>query len=98
MHAPEQTVEHFERLLPYAIALDVEKHWSERFETILADAAEKDGYHPTWHGGIFQAASFGAMTNEFGRSLVAAPEVPAVVFPVVEAAAAEVEAGKSLTT
>jgi hypothetical protein len=44
MHAPDQTIEHFEKLLPYAIALDQEKHWSDRFETLLASASE-GGYH-----------------------------------------------------
>src|SRR5690606_22181106 len=36
MHPPEKTPELFERYLPYAIALDVENRWAEKFAAILA--------------------------------------------------------------
>ncbi|HEX8257866.1 MAG TPA: DUF2207 domain-containing protein [Allosphingosinicella sp.] len=39
LHPPEKTPELFERYLPYAIALDVENEWAERFATVLAAAA-----------------------------------------------------------
>jgi uncharacterized membrane protein YgcG len=39
MHPPEKTPELFERYLPYAIALDVENRWAERFAGVLAAAA-----------------------------------------------------------
>ena len=39
LHPPEKTPELFERYLPYAIALDVENHWADRFATVLAAAA-----------------------------------------------------------
>jgi uncharacterized membrane protein YgcG len=51
---PDMTVERFERLLPYAVALGVEKPWSEHFEKELARHAptsERDTYNPTWHSG-----------------------------------------------
>lgn len=44
---PEETPELFEKLMPYALALDVAKTWGNRFEKILA--AEK--YQPTWYVG-----------------------------------------------
>ncbi len=47
--------EHFERLLPYAVALGVEKKWSQVFETWITKAAGKvagpeqaSSYQPTW--------------------------------------------------
>jgi len=50
---PPMTVERFERLLPYAIALGVEKPWSEHFEAELARNAISDvgdsGYSPAWY-------------------------------------------------
>jgi uncharacterized membrane protein YgcG len=49
---PPMTVERFERLLPYAIALGVEKPWSEHFEAELARNAvgEADrSYSPHWY-------------------------------------------------
>lgn len=39
LHPPEKTPELFERYLPYAIALDVENRWAQRFAGVLAAAA-----------------------------------------------------------
>ena len=44
LNAPEDTVEKFEELLPYAIALDCAQAWQKRFDKILTDA----DYTPTW--------------------------------------------------
>ena len=53
--APPMTVERFERILPYAIALGVEKPWSEHFEGELARHAVSDVtdnyYRPRWYAG-----------------------------------------------
>ncbi|MCZ7560390.1 MAG: DUF2207 domain-containing protein [Burkholderiaceae bacterium] len=53
--APELTTAHFERLLPYAIALEAEEPWSEAFEAAFARAHPgedlRDAYRPAWHGG-----------------------------------------------
>jgi len=52
---PPMTIERFERLLPYAIALGVEKPWSEHFEAELARNAVADAdngtYLPHWYSG-----------------------------------------------
>lgn len=54
---PPMSVERFERILPYAIALGVEKPWSEHFEGELArnavsDVAVSSGiYSPLWYSG-----------------------------------------------
>ena len=39
LHPPEKTPQLFERYLPYAVALDVENRWAERFAGVLAAAA-----------------------------------------------------------
>jgi uncharacterized membrane protein len=39
LHPPEKTPELFEKYLPYAIALDVENHWADKFAGVLAAAA-----------------------------------------------------------
>jgi uncharacterized membrane protein YgcG len=53
--APELTTERFERLLPYAIALDVEKPWAQAFEQAFARAHPGQdlahSYRPAWHSG-----------------------------------------------
>lgn len=37
LKAPEDTVEKFEELLPYAVALGCAKAWRKRFRTVLAE-------------------------------------------------------------
>lgn len=51
---PPLTVERFERILPYAIALGVEKPWSEHFQAELQRNAMADtpqSYSPLWYSG-----------------------------------------------
>lgn len=51
---PPLTVERFERILPYAIALGVEKPWSEHFQAELQRNAVTDApqsYSPLWYSG-----------------------------------------------
>lgn len=42
---PEQTPELFEKMLPYAIALDVENEWGKKFDSIL----KQFNYTPEWY-------------------------------------------------
>lgn len=53
MNPPEKTPELFERYLPYAIALDVENRWADRFAGVLAAAAATAGTTSTmaWYSG-----------------------------------------------
>jgi hypothetical protein len=56
MQAREITAERFEALLPYAVALDVEKPWSEAFAAALKRAHPEDAdpmrhYSPGWYSG-----------------------------------------------
>jgi uncharacterized membrane protein len=52
LHPPDKTPELFERYLPYAIALEVENRWAERFATVLAAAAAAGAAHTaTWYSG-----------------------------------------------
>lgn len=53
-NAPEKNPEVFEKFLPYAIALGVEKEWAKQFEG-LADMK------PSWYEGPDIAGSFGAI-------------------------------------
>jgi len=66
MQAPELTTQHFEALLPYAVALDVEKPWADAFAAALARSHPGDSdpmghyYRPTWHTGqSWSGANFG---------------------------------------
>lgn len=76
MHPPELTPKEFERLLPYALALDVEHLWSERFSETLRAAGEMDGkgYSPVWYVGRSSWHAIGAtgFSTEIGSSLSSA--------------------------
>ena len=65
--APDLTTTQFERILPYAIALDAEKPWSEAFAAAFARAHPGEdvalAYAPAWHGGR------GWGGGDFGRAL-----------------------------
>ena len=55
LNPPNRTPEHFEALLPCAMALDVENDWNEQFADVLARAAvdPASGRHhkPSWYSG-----------------------------------------------
>ena len=69
MKAPPQTPQEFARLLPYAVALDVEETWADRFTTLLGAAAVTAavaGYYSTdsssgFFGGSGLASSIAGM-------------------------------------
>ena len=85
--APAMTVTRFEQLLPYAIALGVEKPWSEHFEGELARHAVSDAadgsYQPSWYhsrsgwntssGGF--ANTVAAATSGMSAAMIAAQPV-----------------------
>ena len=68
---PEKTPELFEKLLPYAIALNVENEWCKKFDDILKLAK----YNPDWYTGSKQInySQFGnTFSNSFSSSLSSA--------------------------
>jgi uncharacterized membrane protein YgcG len=69
---PEKTPELFERYLPYAIALDVEDRWAERFASVLTSvmAAEGGNYRPRWYrGSSWNVGDPGRFASGLGSSL-----------------------------
>src|SRR5690606_40361174 len=73
--------QHFEALLPYAVALGVEKPWSRTFETWLATAAAGTAaaaYAPGWYSGG-DIGSFGKRIGGFSSSMAStiASTIPA---------------------
>ncbi|MDO9415692.1 DUF2207 domain-containing protein [Pararhizobium sp.] len=72
--APQMSPQHFEKLLPYAVALGVEKPWSKTFQTWLAaataSAAASAAYLPAWYSGDgLSAGSFGDRMGNFSSSM-----------------------------
>jgi uncharacterized membrane protein len=64
-NAPEITTERFEALLPFAVALGVERPWANAFQSALARAYPNDPdpmshYHARWRrGGSWSGTNFG---------------------------------------
>lgn len=85
--APRMSPQHYETLLPYAVALGVEKQWSRAFQAWLATAAAAGAaaaaahYGPAWYHGerAFDSNTIGdrmgglagSMANSFAASLPA---------------------------
>ena len=68
---PQKTPQHFEALLPFALALGVDQAWAERFATTLASIRNADGstYSPTWYNGNWNTANLSKTTSELGNGL-----------------------------
>jgi uncharacterized membrane protein YgcG len=80
--APPRTPELFEKMLPFAIALDVEQAWSERFADILQAAAEggkERSAGPRWYSGQswhqVGATTFSSMVGASLSSAIASSSV-----------------------
>lgn len=72
--APKMSPQHFETLLPYAVALGIEQHWSDAFETWLASAdaacAGVTSYNPGWdHSNFHRSSSIGERFGSFGSTM-----------------------------
>ena len=75
--APEMPPQQYETLLPYAVALDAERPWSESFQTWLTaatavgatSASDYDG--PSWYGGDrdFSIDDIGSTMSNLSRDL-----------------------------
>jgi len=70
LHPPEKTPELFERYLPYAVALNVENRWAERFTSVLAAAAAAGTATAVWYSGKSDIASDpGRFASRIGGTL-----------------------------
>ncbi len=73
-HPPEKTPELFEAYLPYAIALDVEQQWGDKFSAVLALAgSSEERYQPHWyHGRSWQHNNFTGFAGVMGGAMSSA--------------------------
>ena len=72
MQAPEDTLQLFERYLPYAIALGVENRWADRYTSLLAAAAAAPGATQgfAWYSGSSSPWNdTGGFVDSIGSSL-----------------------------
>jgi len=77
--APQKTPEVFEKFLPYAIALGVEKTWADKFSGVINRATDAGGsgagpYAPGWYSGPgwsdFGAAGFASSLGDSFASAI----------------------------
>jgi uncharacterized membrane protein YgcG len=67
LNPPEKTPQLFEKYLPYALALDCENEWAEKFAAILAAAGIAA---PAWYAGSnWDTGNLAGFTDSLGSSL-----------------------------
>ncbi|HCD72584.1 DUF2207 domain-containing protein [Thermovirga lienii] len=75
---PDRTPEHFERLLPFAIALGVEKAWASQFQDVLSAS----NYSPAWYsgrsfyGGIYYGNLVSNLSGSIGSAIASSGVSP----------------------
>lgn len=65
---PSRTVELFEKLLPYAVALGVEKTWAKQFDGVLTDSPKWVESNVAAFSGVALASSLGSISTNFSSS------------------------------
>ncbi len=77
---PEKTPELFEKILPYALALDVEHQWAQQFAEVFARLDNRGvKYAPLWYYGSlthFSANDFASTVGKSFTGAVAAASTP----------------------
>jgi len=79
---PERTPELYEKYLPYAIALGVEKAWSKQFVPLFAHMEQQGhAYIPLWYYGVagrgFRARNFSSnLSKSFSAAIASSVKVP----------------------
>lgn len=82
LNPPEMTPELFEKYLPYALALDVEQGWSERFSAAMNAAGKSDkDYTPVWYSaastGVLSVGAFSSsLSNSFSSAISSSATAP----------------------
>lgn len=73
LNPPDMTPQLFEKLLPYAIALDVENHWGKKFDDIIKKAMAANEYQPGWYSGNKRnLLMVGALSSDLGSNFSSA--------------------------
>ena len=70
LNPPDMTPELFEKFLPFALALDVESEWGERFASRLRAAGQDpDAYAPSWSSGGFWHGGVHGLSHDLSAGL-----------------------------
>jgi hypothetical protein len=80
-----QTPEAFEKFLPYALALDVEQAWAEKFSGVLSSASasgqDSAAYSPAWYSGsawngLGTSGFVGSFSDSFSGAIASSSTAP----------------------
>jgi uncharacterized membrane protein YgcG len=74
--APPKTAQEFSRLLPYAVALDVQKTWADRFALALGSAAVAQAVSDWYQSDGGGVSSFTTSISSFGETISSASSPP----------------------
>ncbi|MDH3547398.1 MAG: DUF2207 domain-containing protein, partial [Gammaproteobacteria bacterium] len=68
---PEKTPQLFEAYLPFALALDVDQRWAEKFTAVLSAVREpgNTAYSPSWYNGSWSVSNLTSSTSQLSSSL-----------------------------
>lgn len=71
LNPPEKNLELFERFLPYAVALDCQHEWANKFEDILNKAIADKSYQPSYFNSndMNDSFSFSSISDSFSSGL-----------------------------
>lgn len=70
---PSMTPQLFEAYLPFALALDVEQQWGERFAREFENLRDSNHYQPSWYRGRrWDSHGVSGMSRALGGSLTSA--------------------------
>lgn len=81
----DQAPQMFEKFLPYALSLDLEQAWAQRFAGVLGGASQapgsQNGYSPSWYSGSdwssLGATGFaGALAGSFSSAIASSSSAP----------------------
>lgn len=77
---PKKSLDLFEKYLPYAVALEVENEWAEKFDSIMAQAMAS-GYQPAYyhfsgHSGNFSMGDFSRGISSGLSSTISSASTP----------------------
>ena len=77
LNPPEMTPSHFEMILPYAMALGVDKIWGEKF-TAMLNRSSVEEYHSSWYVGTepFNSNSMHNFGSSFTKTASASSTKP----------------------
>ncbi len=68
---PDKTLELYEKYLPYAIALECENKWAQKFKTVI-DKAVESGYSPAYYRGLSSHSHFQNFGNDISSGFASA--------------------------